>query len=142
MSKRRILKLAVAAVTTASTVGLTSLSATAASAAPVQTRATSVIAAPPTSNRCVNQTHTIACWALTKYATTLYLASGGTVGLGGSDLVLIQCYYEVGSTVYDHVTEENGGNLHDIGHINDSAINLDDSNPWSLPYKPYIPLCG
>jgi hypothetical protein len=145
MLKRRTLKLAVAAITIASAAGLTGLGATVASAAtPAHAQATSAVAAPaapPTSNRCLNKVHTIPCWALTKYATTLYLRSGGTVRLGGNDVVLLQCYYFIAGTVYDHVTEENSGHLHDIGHIADSAIEL-DGNPWSLPSPPSLRLCA
>lgn len=108
MLKGRIIKLSLAAAAIVAAAGITGLGATAASAAtPAHARAASTVAAPavpPTSNRCLNKVHTIPCWALTKYATTLYLSNGKRVRIGGNDVVLLQCYYFIDGTVDDHVT--------------------------------------
>ena len=147
MFKRRMLKLTIAIIAALSAAGglgvLTVGTALATTQAPAYAAVPMAASAPMnnTSNRCLNSTHTIACWAVTSSATTLY-TSHGNVHLGVNDLVLIGCYYEVGSTVYDHVTQENGGNLNDTGHINDAAVDLNNHNPWNLPTRPNIPLCG
>jgi hypothetical protein len=147
MIKQGMFRLTVAMIATACTAmvfgALSAGSAAAASQAPAYTAAPVAASMPmTTTNRCVNTTHTVPCWATTLRATTLYKSSGGTVLLGGNDLVYISCYYESGSTVYDHVTQENGGNLNDTGHINDTDVNLDNHNPWKLPSSPNIPVCG
>ena len=145
MLKRRILKLTIAAIAVfGSAGGLATIAVAPASASNQRATASSVAGAPSipsTSDRCVNKSHTASCWALTLYQTTLYLRGGGTKSIGGNDLVLIQCYYISGGTVWDHVSKENAGGWAYVGHINDNAIDLNGYRPWNLQYPPNIPGC-
>lgn len=115
-------------------------------------------ALPSTSNRCVNQFHTVSngCWATTLNAglgnqgcpngVPLFLRSGGKVCIGGNDLVLITCWFTGnpavgGDTFQDHVVAENSGSLRDVGHIPDFYINLNGHFPNALEFRPNIPPC-
>jgi len=99
---------------------------------------------PATSNRCVNATHTVPCWALTFHAgqgnqgcpngVPLFIRTGGKACIGGNDLVLITCWFTgtpvVGNdNIQDHVTAEDAGNRGTDGHIPDFYIDLNNHNP-------------
>ena len=124
--------------------GFSTVAAASASASSQANTVAAVAAAPSnpsTSDRCVNKSHTVPCWALTIHSGTLFLRSGGSQPIGGNDLVLITCYYISGGTVYDHVTSENAGGLNLTGHIADSNIDLNGHSPFSLQYPPNIGSC-
>jgi hypothetical protein len=145
MFKRKILKLTIMTIAVFGAAAGFSTATVASASANSQASATAAVAAvpnnPSTSDRCVNQSHTVPCWALTFVTTTLYLRDGGTRTLGANDLVLITCYYRSGSTVFDHVTAENAGGLSLTGHINDNNIDLNGHSPFSLQYPPNIGGC-
>lgn len=125
------------------------------SAAAVARAGVAVVPATPTSNRCLNQTHTIPCWALTFHAgeqvfvctsgVPLYDPGGALARcLGGNDLVEISCYYSgpvvSGDSYQDHVIKENAGGLSITGHIPDFYIDLNHHNPFNIT-APHIPHC-
>lgn len=111
---------------------------------------------PSTSDRCVNSSHTIPCWALTFHAgqgnqgcpngVPFFLRNDGKTCIGGNDLVLISCFFHgspiVGGDNYqDHVIAENAGGRTDTGHIPDFYIDLNNHNPDHLQFRPNIPPC-
>jgi hypothetical protein len=142
---KRILKLTIMTIAVFGAAAGFSTVTVASASASSQVAATATVPAAPnypsTSDRCVNQSHTIPCWALTITSGTIYLRSGGSEPIGGNDLVLISCYYISGGTVSDHVIAEDAGGDPEIGHIADSNIDLNNRSPWNLQYSPNIPPC-
>jgi len=145
MLTRRIIKLTIMTIAMFGAVAGFSTGAvasTSASGQPTTVTAPAIANFPPTSNRCVNQTHTIPCWALTIHSGTFYLRDGTTESIGGNDLVLIQCYYSDSSgVIQDHVEAEDAGRDPEVGHIPDSNIDLNNHNPWHLQSPPNIGTC-
>src|SRR5712691_1257555 len=96
MLTRRIIKVAIMTIAMLGAAAGFSTGAVASTSASGQAAiATAPVIAnfPSTSDRCVNQNHTVPCWALTIHSGTFFLRDGTTESIGGNDLVLIQCYY-------------------------------------------------
>lgn len=146
MSTRRILTLT---ITTIAVFGVAAGFSTAAVASPSasgQPTATATVAVvpnyPSTSDRCVNEDHTVPCWALTLASGTFFLRDGTHESIGVNDLVLITCYYTDSSgAIQDHIIAEDAGGDGETGHVADSIVNLNNHNPGMLQYDPDIGTC-